>query len=66
MLAFLNDIWYHSLCSIWLVGQAVKTPPSHGGNGGSIPPQAANQNRILVNPVFCLQGIIGKADYHVT
>lgn len=21
------------------VGQAVKTPPSHGGNGGSIPPR---------------------------
>ena len=21
----------------WLVGQAVKTPPSHGGNRGSIP-----------------------------
>ena len=21
----------------WLIGQAVKTPPSHGGNRGSIP-----------------------------
>ena len=24
---------------IWLVGQAVKTPASHAGNGGSIPPR---------------------------
>ena len=23
----------------WLVGQAVKTPASHAGNGGSIPPR---------------------------
>ena len=22
---------------VWLIGQAVKTPPSHGGNRGSIP-----------------------------
>ena len=27
------------------VGQAVKTPPSHGGNGGSIPP------RVTINGV---------------
>ncbi len=25
---------------LWLVGQAVKTPPSHGGNSGSIPLRA--------------------------
>ncbi len=25
----------------WLIGQAVKTPPSHGGNRGSIPLSAA-------------------------
>lgn len=25
---------------LWLVGQVVKTPPSHGGNRGSIPLQA--------------------------
>ena len=24
---------------LWLVGQAVKTPASHAGNGGSIPPR---------------------------
>ena len=24
------------------VGQAAKTPPSHGGNGGSIPPRVTN------------------------
>ncbi len=28
--------------SIWLVGQAVKTPPSHGGNRGSIPLRAVD------------------------
>ena len=26
----------------WLVGQAVKTPPSHGGNRGSIPLRATH------------------------
>ena len=26
----------------WLVGQAVKTPPSHGGNRGSIPLRAVD------------------------
>ncbi len=26
---------------LWLIGQAVKTPPSHGGNRGSIPLSAA-------------------------
>lgn len=28
----------------WLIGQAVKTPPSHGGNRGSIPLSAAKKN----------------------
>ena len=28
----------------WLVGQAVKTPPSHGGNRGSIPLRAIKRN----------------------
>jgi hypothetical protein len=28
--------WYDNK-AVWLVGQAVKTPPSHGGNMGSIP-----------------------------
>ena len=26
--------------TIWRIGQAVKTPPFHGGNAGSIPAQA--------------------------
>ena len=29
-------------CTTWLVGQAVKTPPSHGGIRGSIPLRAAD------------------------
>ena len=28
-----------TMCKIWPVGQAVKTSPFHGGNGGSIPPR---------------------------
>ena len=28
----------------WLVGQAAKTPPSHGGNRGSIPLRAVATN----------------------
>ena len=27
---------------LWPVGQAVKTPPFHGDNGGSIPPRVTN------------------------
>jgi hypothetical protein len=27
---------------MWPVGQAVKTPPFHGDNGGSIPPRVTN------------------------
>ena len=34
---------YNITCS-WLVGQEVKTPPSHGGIRGSIPLQAADCN----------------------
>ena len=33
----------------WLVGQAVKTPASHAGNGGSIPPRVT---RKLLNLSF--------------
>ena len=29
------------------VGQAAKTPPSHGGNGGSIPPRVKKRTRAL-------------------
>ncbi len=34
---------------IWLIGQAVKTPPSHGGNRGSIPLSAVRYlNRVVI------------------
>ena len=37
----------------WLVGQAVKTPPSHGGNSGSIPLRAAiKKNTLEYSKVF--------------
>ena len=44
----------------WSVGQAVKTPPSHGGNRGSIPLSAA---KTLVNTrVFLLPfGSVARA-----
>ena len=32
--------------SSWPVGQAVKTPPFHGGIGGSIPPRVTNPGRL--------------------
>ena len=38
---------------IWLVGQAVKTSPSHGENSGSIPLRAALKSRTLVLDFFC-------------
>ena len=31
---------------IWLLGQAVKTPPFHGGNAGSIPAGVTKSARI--------------------
>ena len=37
---FKSDIRYH----VRLVGQAVKTPPFHGGNGSSILPRVTKQN----------------------
>ena len=38
---------------IWPVGQAVKTPASHAGNGGSIPPRVTKvgDNNAEVPPV---------------
>ncbi len=37
---------------IWLVGQAVKTPPSHGGNRGSIPLRAAFESQFILRFFF--------------
>ena len=42
-LDFLETIGYTKIVR-WLVGQAVKTPPSHGGNRGSIPLRATVKN----------------------
>ena len=39
MLAFLFLLCY--IMQAWFVGQAVKTPPSHGGIRGSIPLRTA-------------------------
>ena len=39
--------------NVWLVGQAVKTSPSHGENRGSIPLRAANCFYKQPNPKRC-------------
>ena len=40
LLDFFIKLWYNITISPY--GQAVKTPPSHGGIGGSIPPRDTN------------------------
>jgi hypothetical protein len=45
------------------VGQAVKTPPFHGGNGGSIPPRVTKNFEPLAQLVEHLtfnQGVVGS------
>ena len=44
----------------WFVGQAVKTPPSHGGNRGSIPLRTVLEEIFEKSKVsfFCLSIII--------
>ena len=37
----LDSVFENRRYALWLVGQGVKTPPSHGGNMGSIPVRAA-------------------------
>ena len=46
---------------LWLVGQAVKTPASHAGNGGSIPPRVT-----LKYTVQKLYKIVGVDDVEGT
>ena len=47
MLAFLFLLCY--IMQAWFVGQAVKTPPSHGGIRGSIPLRTAQQFYIFLH-----------------
>ena len=35
------------------VGQAVKTPPSHGGNMGSIPVRVTSKKHTILGVLFC-------------
>ncbi len=48
--------------TIWLLGQAVKTPPFHGGNRGSIPLGVTNFGRIaqLGEHLPYKQGVTGS------
>ena len=47
---------------LWLVGQAVKTPPSHGGNRGSIPLRAVHYTRTFKKDlrIFILKSFFHK------
>ena len=56
---FGGQVWPPS--SVWLVGQAVKTPASHAGNGGSIPPRVT-----LKSTVEKLYEIVGVDDVEGT
>ena len=38
---------------IWPVGQAVKTPPFHGGNAGSIPARVTIKKLFIMKGFFC-------------
>ena len=44
-----KPITYSDFLTIWPVGQAVKTPPFHGGNAGSIPARVTN----ILNSLSC-------------
>ena len=44
------------------VGQAAKTPPSHGGNGGSIPPRVTKQKSTSKEVLFCLVSRIRRGN----
>ena len=39
---------------IWPVGQAVKTPPFHGGNAGSIPARVTTKKLFIMKGFFLL------------
>ena len=40
-----KPITYSDFLTIWPVGHAVKTPPFHGGNAGSIPARATKATK---------------------
>ena len=44
----------------WPFGQAAKTSPSHGENGGSIPPGVTNTN---VSELLCTNKVFGFVFY---
>ena len=46
------------ITELWPVGQAVKTPPSHGGNSGSIPLRAvAAKKKALISGLFFVERV---------
>ena len=49
-----KPITYSDFLTIWPVGQAVKTPPFHGGNAGSIPARVTNIKKLFIMKGFFL------------
>ena len=51
MLAFFRQLDYTmQVLFLWLIGQAVKTSPSHGENRGSIPLRTAKRSDNIIRP----------------
>ena len=46
----------------WLVGQGVKTPPSHGGIMGSIPVRATSSCQVIWQLFHCFNHIVHVSD----
>ena len=56
MLAFFRQLDYTmQVLFLWLIGQAVKTSPSHGENRGSIPLSTA-EKLLVIQELFCSIG----------
>ena len=51
--------------AIWPVGQAVKTPPFHGGIGGSIPPRVTRKKHFLRSAFFNEINPFGICEIHL-
>ena len=61
---FKSDFRYQNPCT-WPVGQAVKTPPFHGGIGGSIPPRVTRKKHFLRSAFFNEINPFGICEIHL-
>ena len=53
-----KPITYSDFLTIWPVGQAVKTPPFHGGNAGSIPARVTTKKLFIMKGFFSFAFIL--------